>query len=57
MSRNDPEYYRMRAATEHALAESSTLPKVAAIHEQMASRYDSLSEATEVQQPPSPDHC
>lgn len=42
MTNADTEYYRERAATERALAKASDNQKVAAIHEELARRYEAL---------------
>lgn len=43
MSEFDKSYYRGRGATERALAAAAVNPKVAAIHLDMAGRYDILA--------------
>ena len=39
---SDSEYYRRRAAAERKLAQESTSPDIAAIHEEMAREYEEL---------------
>lgn len=40
---NHQEYFRSRAATSRELAERAASPKVAAIHQELAMRYETLS--------------
>lgn len=42
MSSDDTEYYRGRAATERALAESAPRENIAEIHEELARQYEAL---------------
>jgi len=42
MSWNDAAYFRNRAESERALAESAADPVVASIHRELADRYDRL---------------
>jgi hypothetical protein len=44
MSWNDSEYFRKRAAAERALAEAADQPRAAAIHAELAERYQALIE-------------
>jgi hypothetical protein len=42
MSRNDTEYFRQRASVERALSITSSDPAVAAVHTELAERYEAL---------------
>ena len=42
MTGNDTEYFRRRAVAERTLAVTATDPAVAAIHNQLAERYEAL---------------
>ena len=42
MSWNDTEYYRKRAAAERTLAVTASNPAAAAVHTQLAERYEAL---------------
>ena len=42
---NDSEYYRRRSASERAMAQAASDPRVAAIHHQLADRYEALVRA------------
>jgi hypothetical protein len=42
MTLNDLDYFRSRVATERASAEAATDPRVAAIHRELAERYEAL---------------
>lgn len=42
MSSNDANYFRDRAAAERALAAAANHPVVAAVHGELAERYDAL---------------
>ncbi len=42
-ARNDQSYYAMRAEQERCLAEEATDPKIAALHRELASRYEELA--------------
>lgn len=44
MSANDADYFRDRAAAERALAVAANDPVVAAVHGELAERYDALVE-------------
>ena len=44
MSFDELTYYRHRAAVEHAIAAQSADPRVAEIHEKLASLYEKLCE-------------
>ncbi|HEY1143247.1 MAG TPA: hypothetical protein VGE68_04350 [Sphingomicrobium sp.] len=48
MSLDDIEYYRQRAATERALAESADRKIVAEIHAELARQYEALVEQAEL---------
>ena len=48
MSYGDIEYYRQRAATERALAQSADRRIVAEIHEELARQYEALVEQAEL---------
>jgi hypothetical protein len=43
MSRKDSDYYRQRAATEHALAQAAARANVREIHEELARHYEALT--------------
>ena len=45
MVRNDFEYFRQRAAIERRMARSAPTARAAAVHEEMAERYEALVEA------------
>jgi hypothetical protein len=42
MSRNDIEYFRKRVAVERALAIATREPRAAAVHHELAERYEAL---------------
>ena len=43
MRSDDSEYYRRRAASERSLAQAAVDPRIAAIHDELAERYDLLA--------------
>lgn len=47
MGDNDLEYYRLRAAEERARAKAAADHNVAAIHNQLADKYDTLAKQAE----------
>lgn len=48
MTKPDMEYYRARAAAEHALATASDNQKVAKVHEDLARRYEALAKSPQL---------
>lgn len=48
---NDTEYYRERAAAERAMAKATQDPKAAAVHDDMADRYEALVMIAEPRRP------
>ena len=47
MSCNDVEYYRRRAASERTMAQAAASRDAAAVHNELAERYERLVRATE----------
>jgi hypothetical protein len=45
MSWNDTEYYRCRLAVERGMAQAAGHPKAAAVHQELAERYEALVKA------------
>lgn len=48
---NDTEYYRERAAAERAMAKAAKDPQAAAVHNDLADRYEALVKIAEPRRP------